>query len=91
MQTAGLRRTAWLGGAVGGGVGVDRCARLITHLRHPHLLTATLSVNVGGDAGADGDPGARTRPEPTPTFTVTPTPIIHVIQSGETLLRRRAI
>ncbi|MCW5840606.1 MAG: LysM peptidoglycan-binding domain-containing protein [Caldilinea sp.] len=88
MQTAGLRRTAWLSGALlAAALGLTGCGQVITLSPTPTPApTATLSVNVVVATLAPTATPAPYTPEPTPTPTVTPTPIIHVIQSGETLL-----
>lgn len=68
-------------------LGIAGCGQVITLSPTPTPPpTATLSVNVVVATLAPTATPAPYTPEPTPTPTVTPTPIIHVIQSGETLL-----
>ena len=88
MQTARLHRAAWLiGTLLLAALGLTGCGQVITLSPTPTPApTATLSVNVVVATLAPTATPAPYTPEPTPTPTVTPTPIIHVIQSGETLL-----
>ncbi len=63
------------------------CGQVITLSPTPTPApTATLAVDIVVATLAPTATPAPYTPEPTPTPTVTPTPIIHVIQSGETLL-----
>lgn len=63
------------------------CGQVITLSPTPTPApTATLAVDIVVATLAPTATPAPYTPEPTPTPTVTPTPIIHIIQSGETLL-----
>lgn len=63
------------------------CGQVITLTPTPTVEpTATLDVNVAVATLPPTATPAPYTPEPTPTPTVSPTPVLHVIQSGESLL-----
>ncbi|MFN8442027.1 MAG: FxLYD domain-containing protein [Caldilineaceae bacterium] len=63
------------------------CGQVITLTPTPTIEPSpTLDVNIAVATLPPSATPAPYTPEPTPTPTVTPTPIVHVIQSGESLL-----
>lgn len=83
-QTARLVSASILGGIT---LLISACGQVITLQPTPTPQpTATLSVVVMAATLPPTSTPAPYTPEPTPTATVTPTPVVHVIQSGESLL-----